>query len=69
MSTTTRVIGNLAYGYSEDGQMLWMTVNGKPEPIATDKPEAGLAPFWWETRPISADAAHEATQAMGKGQR
>jgi hypothetical protein len=33
------------------------------------EPEPALAPFWWEVHPVNADAAHEATQAMGRGQR
>jgi uracil-DNA glycosylase len=56
------VVNGVRYVTNAEG---WFVPYEEPEP----KPEAGLAPFWWETRPISADAAHEATMAMGKGQR
>lgn len=31
------------------------------------EPEPALAPFWWELHPVSAEAAHAATIAMGRG--
>jgi hypothetical protein len=64
MTAQTVSYDGMTYGLDEMGQVKWATYTPEAE-----KPEAGLAPFWWESRPVNADAAHEATMAMARGMR
>jgi hypothetical protein len=67
----TTTCGGLTYGYSVEGDLLWVITGGDPDPIAvaTGKPPPDVPPECWRTAEFDSAQAWSATLAVCKGQR